>query len=41
MKKVETSNRFIFIRQGRSDRMPEIDLILELNIKIKRIEKIF
>ena len=29
---------FIFIRQGDTDRMPEKDLILELNKKIRRLE---
>ena len=37
-KKAEISNRFIFIRQGDIDRMPEKDLILELNIEIRRLK---
>ena len=41
MKKIKTvkiSNRFIFIRQGDIDRISEKNLILKLNIKIKRLK---
>ena len=38
VKKIEISNRFIFIRQGDTDRMPEEDLILKLNTEIRRLE---
>ena len=39
-KKTEISNQFIFTKQGDTDRIPEKDLILELNIKIKRLEDV-
>ena len=38
VKKTETSNRFIFIKQKRSDKISKTDLILKLNTKIRRIE---
>ena len=37
-KKAEISNRFMFIKQKNTDRIPEKDLILELNIKIRRLK---
>ena len=37
-KRTEISNRFIFIKQEDIDRIPEKDLILELNIEIRRLE---
>ena len=40
IKKIKTSNRFIFTRQGGSDKIPKTDLMLELNTKIRRIERI-
>ena len=39
-KKAEISNRFIFTKQEDIDRMPEKDLILELNTEIKRLEDV-
>ena len=38
VKKIEISNRFIFTRQGDIDRMPEENLILKLNIEIRRLK---
>ena len=38
IKKIEISNRFIFTRQGDIDRMPEEDLILKLNLEIRRLK---
>ena len=38
VKRAEISNRFIFTRQGNIDRIPEKNLILELNIEIKRLK---
>ena len=40
IKRAEISNRFIFTRQGDIDRMPEEDLMLELNIEIRRLESV-
>ena len=40
IKKTEISNRFIFIRQEDIDRISEKDLILELNIEIRRLKSI-
>ena len=37
-KRIEILNRFIFIRQEDTDRIPEENLILELNIEIRRLE---
>ena len=37
-KKIEISNRFIFTRQRDTDRIPEKDLILELNTEIRRLK---
>ena len=38
IKKIEISNRFMFIRQRDIDRIPKKDLILELNIEIRRLK---
>ena len=38
VKRAEISNRFIFIKQKNIDRISEEDLILELNIEIRRLK---
>ena len=40
VKKIKISNRFMFIRQGDIDRMPKKDLILKLNIEIRRLKSV-
>ena len=40
IKKIKISNRLIFIRQGRIDRIPKKNLILKLNTKIRRLKKV-
>ena len=38
IKRIKISNRFMFIRQEDIDRIPEENLILELNIEIRRLK---
>ena len=40
VKKTEISNRFIFTRQKDTDRIPEKNLILELNTEIRRLKDV-